>query len=343
VTPLCEDFDADYTTFSDLYAKKMWPEAVQAGTSFRARWAEESALSDQQRERLASALLCGVDAVARESHACVGIAEQAFQQLEEFIAWVRRQPERAFRAFEAEALVERMRWYGERDDAMDSLEALVELVIDQDSPTFTKVTCKRVAGNIHQLSHMSSDDQRRYEATVEEALEGDGGGMPDPDDIGVSDATTARQERLAEAFLSFAEQLDIDDDDEAAELRAVMLIAAVTATGRLGDVDKAHWLLEQLAALGDSAITAFNTMISEADTLGKQAGGLDTAATVAASMMGKIGLLLMHGDKDGALVAATEIVDRFEHRREKVIAAIVHQAFELQQFILNDLVGGHDT
>ena len=92
----------------------------------------------------------------------------------------------------------------------------------------------RLAGWLPGLMLITPDDLARYEAGLVQRLSDDQAELPDPERLGVADATVDRLERLTDALSRFERCLDVADDPRASELRASVLIAESELVAKLG-------------------------------------------------------------------------------------------------------------
>jgi len=330
-----EAFEAGYGECRRLYGNGEWVDAAWASNEFVALWIDKADLPARSRQLLADAMWIACNSAAAESWDQTGVrSEIAAAGMNDLIAWLRRQPEVEFRQTEARMLCERIHWYGGRDEALDSLEQVVEVLADLDDPTVAKDTVTRVVKQLAWLLEIANEDHQRYLDGMTEALDEAADSPPDPDELGVTDMSVTRMERVADALSDLGDCLDLEDDNDASELRAALLLAELEAVSKLGQGDRVEARFEAFAALGDAALAACDSQIRRIENALDDSN--DYSAAVPAMLMTKATVLFLNDEDDSALVIVTEIIDRFGTRNEPAVAAVVEKARELQTDLLKE-------
>jgi hypothetical protein len=318
---------AGYKECATLFQAHEWVEAERVSSELVIRWVSARDLSLRSRVRLAQAMV-----IRWSAHGQLDQTLSAREGLSELIVWLRSQPERELRALRARMLCEQIDGDGFRDEALDSLEELVQVVDDLNDLPLTEEVARRVVARMSRLLYISDEDQARYSHAYD-TLEPGEDSPPEPDEIGVSDPLIARLERLADALSDLADCLDVEDDEGATELRASLLLSELQAVTKLGQGEKAEALFETFASLGQAALAACDALVAQNEQAAAQ-GHPWAPDAIPAILILKAGALILNDEDDTALVLLTEIVDRFEGNSS--MAAMVRQARDMQLALLDD-------
>jgi tetratricopeptide (TPR) repeat protein len=318
---------AGYKDCAALFQAHEWPEAEHASSEMLVRWASTPDLSFRSRVRLAQAMVIRWTALGQLDQAV-----SARESLTGLIVWLRSQPETEFHALQTRMLCHQMARDGFMDEALDSLEELVQLVDELDDLALTKDVAERVVAQMSRLLYISDENQARYSQAYD-ALDLGEDDPPEPEDIGISGPLIARLDRVADALSDLADCLDIEDDDAATELRASLLLSELQAVTRLGQAEKAEALFETFASLGHAALAACDALVSLNEQAAEQ-GHPWAPEAVPAVLILKAGTLIMNDKDETALALLTEIVERFEGSSS--MAAMVRQARDMQSALLDE-------
>lgn len=306
-----DTFAAEYRECRCLYEDENYAVAERVANELVARWLEEVDLSLESRKQLADAMWIACSSAPAQSWGDAGVdSEVAMAGLNQLMVWLRAQPEREFRGFEAWALCERMRWYGRRIETLESLEQVNGLLADLDDPAVTAHVATRVVEFLSVFYTGRAD--------------------------GLTDEHVARMERLAVALADLRGLLDPEDAPDVAALVAALLLAEfMVATTELARSPADAWLAS-FAALGDAALAECDRQIErQTDT-----PAVNPTAAIAGMLLMKTNVLLYNDEHDLALETLTELIDRYGTDDDPATRAVALGARALRNDMLLRSGGG---